>query len=173
MTVLFLDIATTTGWASGPASAERPAASGVIRLARGKDVSTAVKFGALLDWLVARLSAERHRMVIFEAPIGPGMDRAGLTNYSTKYLLTGLCAVAEAACHCTRTPVAQASAASIRKALLPAKPGKGEAKAAVLAEVRRRGFTPTDDNEADAIAGWLHATAEIRRLGDDYPAFKF
>lgn len=172
MTVLFLDIATTTGWASGPTGAERPAASGVIRLARGQDVPTAVKFGSLLDWLVARLSAERHSMVVFEAPIGPGIDRAGLTNYSTKYLLTGLCAVAEAACHCTRTPVAQASAASIRKTLRVKAP-KGKSKEYVLAEIRRRGFDPKDDNEADAIAGWLHAAAEIRRLGDDFPAFKF
>ena len=158
--LLFLDIATTTGWAAGSALSDRPSESGIIALPRTK--GTDAKFGAFLDWMVARLSAHRPRLVVFEAPIGPGMDRAGLTNYATKYTLTGLCAVAEAACAVSRVPCAQVSSAKIRKSLLGAKPPAKEAKAMVIAELHRRGYAPRDDNEADAIAGWLHSAAELR-----------
>ncbi len=158
--VLFLDIASTTGWAVGRLDADLPTESGSLRLGP-TGCASSVRFGALLAWLVLRLSETRHRLVVFEAPVGPGMQ--GVTNHKTQYLLTGLCAVTEAACDQTQTRVAQVSAQAVRKGLLGRKPPKGEGKAIVLMHVRALGLTPRDDNEADAIAGLLFTTAELRR----------
>ena len=113
-------------------------------------------FGGLLRWLGDRLTAKRYLRVVFEAPVGPGLDRAGVTNWKTKRRLIGLCAVAEAVAHATQHVVYEASAMTIRKHVLgigrPAEPKK-----AVMAAMRLEGFDPKDDNEADAIAGWIYA----------------
>lgn len=155
--ILFLDIATRTGWCVGAPGAVPT--SGTCRLGRtgAKDAEV---FGAMLAWLGGLLTEARFARVIFEAPVGPGM--VGKTNFSTMRRLNGLCAIAEAVCHQTQHPVYQASAASVRKVVL----GNGrpkDAKAAVMAEIRARGFDPADDNEADAIAGWLYACAMADR----------
>lgn len=162
MNILFLDIASTTGFAHGPISSGRPAASGTIRLP--KIGGTGAKFGGLMEWLVEFLSGRVGEAwtVVFEAPVGPGMDRFGKTNYQTKYTLTGLCAVAEAACNVTKFPCYQSSSAKIRKSVLGAKPAAGKAKAEVMAHLTAQGFTFRDDNEADAIAGWLHCAKVLR-----------
>lgn len=149
--IIFLDIATQMGWCVG-APGEVPR-SGTLRLARKGAPDEAV-FGGMMSWLGALLTESRFARVVFEAPVGPGM--AGKTNFATMRRLTGLCAISEAVCHQTQHPVYQASAASVRKVVL----GNGrpkDAKAAVMAEIRARGFDPADDNEADAIAGWIYA----------------
>lgn len=155
--ILFLDIATRTGWCVGVPGAVP--SSGTFRLGRtgAKDAEV---FGSMLAWLGGLLTEGRFARVIFEAPVGPGM--AGKTNFSTMRRLNGLCAIAEAVCHQTGHPVFQASAASIRKVVL----GNGRPenpKAAVMAEIRARGFDPADDNEADAISGWLYACEMAER----------
>ncbi len=157
--ILFLDIATTTGWCEGAPGA-RPE-SGTLRLCKtgGADAEA---FGGLLRWLGDRLTARRYLRVVFEAPVGPGMDRAGVTNWKTKRRLIGLCAVAEAVAHSTGHPVFEASAMTIRKHVL----GSGrpaEPKKAVMAAMRLSGFDPKDDNEADAIAGWIYACSVTER----------
>lgn len=156
--ILFLDIATQMGWCMGAPGA-RPT-SGTRRLGRKGAPDEAV-FGDMLSWLGELLTEARFARVVFEAPVGPGM--AGKTNFKTMRRLNGLCAIAEAVCHQTRHPVFQASAASIRKVVL----GNGrpkDAKAAVMAEMRARGFDPSDDNEADAIAGWLYTVAHVDKV---------
>ena len=155
--ILFLDLATRTGWCDGVLG-QRPE-SGTIRLGR-TGAADAEVFGAMMAWIGGRLDAVRYARVVFEAPVGPGM--AGKTQYKTARRLGGLCAVVEAVCHLTGHPVYQASASSIRKAVL----GTGrpeDPKQAVIAHVRSLGFDPADDNEADAIAGWLYACADFEK----------
>lgn len=161
--ILFLDLATTTGWCEG-APGSRPA-SGSRRLGR-TGASDAEVFGLTLGWLGDMLTSRRYAKVIFEAPVGPGM--AGRTNFKTMRRLNGLCAIVEAVCHQTGHPVFQASAMSIRKVVLGT--GKPEnPKQAVIAEMRRRGFDPADDNEADAIAGWIYACTIIDQRDPPLP----
>ena len=164
--MLFLDIATVTGWAVGPAHAELPVQSGSMRLG-SPGCASPIRFGAMLAWLVLRLSKTRHRLVVFEAPVGPGMG--GKTQHATQYLLTGLCAVTEAACNQTGTPVAQIGVQAIRRGVLGRQPPKGKGKELVLAHIRGLGLSPRDDNEADAIAGWLHSAAELRQRAAALP----
>lgn len=149
--ILFLDLATKTGWCDGIPDA-RPE-SGTMKLGR-TNASDAEVFGNLMAWLGARLSDRRYARVVYEAPVGPGMK--GKTQYKTARRLGGLCSIVEGVCHLTGHPVYQASASSIRKAVL----GNGRPenpKEAVIAHVRHLGFEPQDDNEADAIAGWHYA----------------
>lgn len=157
--ILFLDLATTTGWCEG-APGEKPV-SGRFRLCRsGGDDAEA--FGTLMRWLGDKLIATRYERVVYEAPVGPGMDRSGLTNWKTKRRLIGLCAVVDAATYLTSHPVFEASAITIRKHVL----GTGrpvDPKKAVMAAMKLEGFAPADDNEADAIAGWIYATSITER----------
>ncbi|MGA0615912.1 hypothetical protein [Paracoccus sp. KR1-242] len=151
--ILFLDLATQMGWCEGAPEA-RPV-SGTMRLGR-KGATDAEVFGTMMAWIGDRLSEKRYARVVFEAPVGPGM--AGKTQFKTARRLGGLCAIVEAVCHLTGHPVYQASASSIRKQVL----GDGRPenpKEAVIAHVQSLGFQPKDDNEADAIAGWLYACA--------------
>ena len=156
--ILFLDVATVTGWACGVPGGEPE--SGSVRLGRSGATDAEV-FGAMIDFLAPRAEGGKLRLIVYEAPVGPGMDRAGLTNFKTKARLLGLRGVVEGVCHQTRTECAQESAQRIRKSVLGARPPKGEAKAAVLAAVRARGFEPSGHDEADALAGWIHACSLI------------
>lgn len=154
--ILFLDIATKTGWAEG-LPGERPV-SGTYRLAP-EGAKPAAIFGGMLAFLGARLTAFRYRMIVYEAPMDP---RHMTTNINTARVLLGLPAVVEAVAHQTgHHAIREASVHDVRKHLLGGRPPNGEAKAAVIAAVRGLGFDPTDDNEADAIAGWAYAVSLV------------
>lgn len=154
--ILFLDIATTTGWAEG-LPGDRPV-SGKLRLAPEGSKPAAI-FGGMLAFLGARLSAFRYRMIVYEAPMDP---RHMKTNINTARVLLGLPAVVEAVAHQTgHHAIREANVHDVRKHLLGGRPAKGDAKREVIASLRGLGFDPADDNEADAIAGWLYAAAQV------------
>lgn len=156
--ILCLDLATTTGWASGRPFEPRAngflPASGSIRFGKsGADDGEVI--GKLMQWLKDQTTSTDFGMIVFEAPVGPGM--AGRTNFKTLARLVGMCKAVEAVCYLRKVPVYQASAASIRKEVLGT--GRPEnPKAAVMAEMRARGFDPADDNEADALALYFYAS---------------
>ncbi len=158
--ILFLDLATQMGWCEGiPGDSAKPV-SGTHRLAP-PGASPAAIFGGLIDWLATRLMAVRYQMVVYEAPMDP---RHMKTNLNTARVLLGLSAVVEGVAYQTgHYRLKEANVHDIRKHLLGHRPAKGEAKAAVMAAVSRAGFDPKDDNEADAIAGWIYSAA---LLGD-------
>ncbi|MDF3606532.1 hypothetical protein PE067_10510 [Paracoccus sp. DMF-8] len=151
--ILCLDLATTTGWASG-VPGERPVSHKVRFGKTGADDGEVI--GKLMQWLGDYITSTDFGMVVFEAPVGPGM--AGRTNFKTMARLVGMCKAVEAVCYLHNVPVYQASAATIRKEVLGT--GRPEnPKAAVMAEMRARGFDPADDNEADALALYFYASA--------------
>lgn len=158
--VLFLDLATTMGWCEGvPGTGDRPM-SGTIRLAPEGSPPAAV-FGGLLDFLITRLTTFRYRLIVYEAPMDP---RHMKTNINTARILLGMPAIVEAVAYQTgHHALREASVNDVRKSLLGYIPrrAKGDApaaqKAPVIAELRACGYEPKDDNEADAIAGWIFA----------------
>lgn len=153
--ILFLDIATVTGWCEG-LPGERPV-SGSIRLAPEGSKPAAI-FGGMMAFLGTRLTTFRYRRIVYEAPMDP---RHMKTNINTARVLLGLPAVVEAVAHQTgHHSLSEARVDDVRMHLLGARPAKGEAKRAVIGAVRAMGFDPTDDNEADAIAGWIYAVAQ-------------
>lgn len=162
--VLFLDLASTMGWAEGlPGTGERTA-SGTTRLAPAGSPPAAV-FGGLLDFLITRLTTFRYRLIVYEAPMDP---RHMKTNINTARMLIGMPAIVEAVAYQTgHHALREASVNDVRKHLLGYIPrrAKGDApnaqKAPVIAALRERGYEPKDDNEADAIAGWIYACAQI------------
>lgn len=154
--VLFLDLATTTGWCEG-VPGEKPT-SGTMRLAPPGSSPAAI-FGGLLDWLASRLTTFRYRMIVYEAPFDP---RHMKTNINTARVLLGLPAIVEAVAHQTGNHrIKEASVHDVRQHLLGRRPPKGEAKRVVMDRLRVLGYSPKDDNEGDAIAGWLYATALV------------
>lgn len=167
--ILFLDIATQTGWCEG-LPGEKPV-SGTIRLAPEGSKPAAI-YGGMLAFLGARLTAFRYRMIVYEAPMDP---RHMKTNINTARVLLGLPAVVEAVAHQTgHHAIREASVHDVRKLLLGRRPAKGDAKRDVIAAVRARGFDPADDNEADSIAGWLYAVAQVdpKAAKDTGPLFR-
>lgn len=156
--ILFLDLATITGWCEG-APRQKPT-SGRLRLGR-VGASDAEVLGTMLGWLADRLTEQRYSRVVYEAPVGPG--KKGKTTFQTQRRLLNLCGVVEAVSFQTGHPVYQASVQSIRKMVI----GDGrpeDPKAAVIAAMKREGFAPADDNEADAICGWIYATRMQDRI---------
>lgn len=151
--ILFLDLATTLGWAEG-VPGEKPRYGG-HRLAPPSSAQRAV-FGGMIQWLGTRLQAFRPRVVVYEAPRDPRhMGKA--TNFDTARSLIGLCAVVEGVCDRMGVyDVREADVNEIRKHFLPAgSPRTGSAvKRAVIQQCRRFGYDPADDNVADALAGW-------------------
>lgn len=158
--VLFLDIATTTGWCEGPVDGAKT--SGTMRLAPPGSSAAAVQ-GGMLAWLGERLTAFRYRAIVYEAPLDPRF-MGQKTNLNTARMLLGLCGVVEAVAHQTgHFNLSQVSVHDARHFLVGKRPPKGEGKAMAMRALRMQGFAFTDDNEADAIAGWLYACHLFKR----------
>lgn len=157
--ILALDIATTTGWAEG-LPGERPT-SGSLRLAPPGSPHAAV-YGAMMAFLGARLTAFHYRLVIFEAPLDPRWKGA-MTNTNTARLLLGLPAVVEAVAYQTGHAINEATSGDVRKHMLGCRPKAADAKPLVIAKARELGFSPRDDNEADALMLW-HYARDVKML---------
>jgi len=151
--ILFLDLARTTGWCEGEPNGTP--ISGTMRIAPDGSDSPAV-FGGMLKWLATRLQAFRPRTIVYEAPFDP--RHMSKTTFNTARMLLGLPAVVEATAYsCGVYDIREAHVNDIRRFLIGRTPKRQEAKAAVIEHLRGLGFDPADDNESDAIAGWLFA----------------
>lgn len=147
--VFFLDIATKSGWCEGEPGSKPIFGSLVLG---GEGAEHPAKNGALFKFLGGRFQAFRPRAFVYEAPLA--------RNASTAELLMGLAGTAQAAAYLCGVPIIrQSHVSSVRAFFLPkGSPRGGPAvKQAVIAECRRRGYEPQNDDEADAIAGWEHA----------------
>lgn len=159
--ILFLDLARRTGWALGePGGALR---SGSTALARDK-APLGELFTGLDAWLTAMIGDHRPGVVAFEQPMDP-RHMGGKTTFHTVRLLIGLAAQAEATCFRLKVPhVFECSVSDVRKHVVGKVPRGGgkEAKKAVIGALRIQGFGKIrDDNEADAVAGWLYTEAVL------------
>lgn len=153
--IIFLDLARQMGFCEG-APGELPT-SGSLRLGASGS-GRAVVQGELLRFLSQRVQAMTYREIAYEAPMDP---RHMKTNINTARMLIGMPAVVEAVAIASRHhQVSEHSVHDIRSYLLGFKPKKGEAKQAVIDKLTSLGFAPADDNEADAIAGWLYVCAK-------------
>ncbi len=151
--ILALDLARVTGWACGrPGDVPR---SGSVVLAR-EGYSTAAVLCGCRDFLTGFLIEHPTvQLVVFESPLIP-MFRKGQTTIATIRQLMGLCAVVEELLYSkTGYDVREARVADIRTHFLGSNKHKREqAKRLTIAACRARGWTPADDNAADALALW-------------------
>lgn len=138
MTLLALDLGTTTGWARHGT----PILSGTWDLKPRRFDGGGMRFVRFEAQLtgVHRLKPIT-RVAYEEVRMHRGVDAA--------HIYGGLQAVLTAWCEGQKIPYEAIHYAHIKRALT----GKGNAnKAAMIEAVKAKGFSPKDDNEADAIA---------------------
>lgn len=148
MIVLALDLATRVGWATdglaGPIHGTR-------QLPKGDRAAALYMMGRFLKTKVSESAPD---LIVFETPVmtGPGLIMAE----ATARLLIGMAGVVEAICHSMRIEYADVPVNTIRKFFTD----NGRAKKAdVLERCHQIGWSPKDDNEADALALWAYAKA--------------
>ena len=145
-TVLALDLGTTTGWAMQ--LADGAIVSGTVSFRPGRYEGGGMRFLRFRSWLEEMLrSAPGLATVHFEeVRRHVGTDAA--------HIYGGFLAHLAAWCEMKMIPYQGVSVGTIKRHAT----GKGNAdKQAVIAAIKSRGFAPTDDNEADAIAILLWA----------------
>lgn len=147
--VLALDLGTTTGWALRPAGSGG-ITSGTVVFRPSRFEGGGMRYLRFRGWLgeMAGLSDGIARVVFEEVRAHAGTDAA--------HIYGGFLAHLSAWCEERSVPYEGVPVGTIKRFAT----GRGNAdKAAVVAAMRARGFAPADDNEADAIALLLWATA--------------
>lgn len=162
--ILALDISKSAcGWAFG-VPGDKPL-SGVHRLGGPSHTDDEVWRNAMV-WLNERMAFHRPDIVAMEAAImssAPG--QGGFTNPHSQILLLGLQAVMRTVVKARLPGAAVLVAPSSARKTFTGKGtyGKGEAKAAVQQEARRRLWLSLDEldpDRADALAVWCHVAAQ-------------
>ena len=140
-TILALDLGTTTGWAIH--NNKQIIKSGTINLKPNKFEGGGMVFIRFIRWLVDLKNAEDSiDLVFFEA-----VRRHNGTDAAHKY--GGFVAILTAFCEHTQIPYQGVPVGTIKKHIT----GKGNAtKYDVIEAVKKKGFKPIDDNEADSLA---------------------
>ena len=138
MTVLALDLGTTTGWAM---RLNGQVFSGTVSLKPSRYDGGGMRYLRFTRWL-DEMAAEPLGAVYFEeVRRHAGTDAA--------HVYGGLMATLTAWCELRGIPYEGVPVGTIKKHAT----GKGNAnKDAMIAAARARGFDPKDDNEADALA---------------------
>ncbi|MBB5224633.1 hypothetical protein HNP73_004604 [Amaricoccus macauensis] len=144
--ILALDLGTSTGWASR--SAEGLITSGTASFRPGRYDGGGMRYLRFTNWLtgIDRLSGPVAAIWFEEVRRHAGTDAA--------HVYGGLMATLTAWAELRGVPYAGVPVGTIKRHAT----GKGNApKEAMVASARARGFSPADDNEADAIALLLWA----------------
>lgn len=140
--MLALDLSTRTGWALGR-DQEAPR-HGVWELSP-HDNSLGARFSALAASLEDALAVMAPDLVVMEAPLPPQAQTA----MYTARLQFGLAAVSEMICSERSVSIEEARADEVRSLVMGrARPGKE----AIVAWCRTQGWSPAEDNDADALA---------------------
>lgn len=145
--MLALDLGTTTGWALR--STDGLITSGTLSLRPGRFDGGGMRYLRFANWLaeIDRLSGPMAAIYFEEVRRHLGTDAA--------HIYGGFLATVTSWCERKGVAYQGVPVGTIKRHAT----GKGNAgKQAVLAAVRARGFSPADDNEADAIALLLWAT---------------
>ncbi len=145
-TILALDLGTTTGWALR--DADGLITSGTVSLRPGRFDGGGMRYLRFTSWLteIDQLSGPIAAIWFEEVRRHAGTDAA--------HVYGGLMATLTAWAELRGVPYEGVPVGTIKRHAA----GKGNAdKAAMVAAIRARGFSPTDDNEADAIAILLWA----------------
>lgn len=144
--ILALDLGSRTGWALR--STAGTITSGTQDFSPRRFEGGGMRYLRFTDWLVeiAMLSRGLGRVVFEEVRRHLGTDAA--------HIYGGFLGALTSWCEEHEVPYQGVPVGTVKRFIA----GKGNAdKSAVIAAVRVRGFTPTDDNEADAIAILLWA----------------
>ncbi|WP_245584082.1 hypothetical protein [Rubritepida flocculans] len=145
--VLALDLGTTTGWALR--GRDGGITSGTMTFRPGRFEGGGMRFLRFRAWLteVADLSGGLARIAFEEVRRHVSTD--------SSHVYAGFLATLTAWCEQAGIAYEGVPVGTIKRFAT----GRGNAdKAAMVAAMRARGFAPTDDNEADAIALLLWAT---------------
>ena len=145
--LMALDLGTTTGWALSPPGG--PIASGTVSFRPSRYDGGGMRYLRFRNWLNQLPQGGDVIQAVFfeEVRRHVGTDAA--------HVFGGLLATLTAWCEEHGIAYQGVPVGTIKRHIT----GKGNAdKAAVIAAVRARGFNPTDDNEADALAILLWAT---------------
>jgi hypothetical protein len=145
--ILALDLGTTTGWALR--GSDDRITSGTMTFRPSRFEGGGMRYLRFNGWLqeIARLGGPFHRIVFEEVRRHVGTDAA--------HVFGGLLATLTAWAEMHSIPYEGVPVGTIKRFAT----GKGNAdKAAMIAAMKARGFTPADDNEADALALLLWAT---------------
>jgi Holliday junction resolvasome RuvABC endonuclease subunit len=138
MKVVAFDLGTTVGYASKGDTIQ----SGVAKFSQDRFAGGGARYLAFKKWLVNYLLENKPEEVVFEK-----VHRHAGT--AAAHVYGGLCAILMAECERVEIPYQGYDVGAIKKFWT----GKGNAKKpAMIAEAKRRGFDPADDNEADALA---------------------
>lgn len=166
-TILALDLASQFGWAEG-APGETPR-FGSKRFAPAGAEPEDVFAGAIRE-MTPRLAAFPPRVLVFETP-SLFQLRDGKSNPRTVEVLFGLPAIIQGLARHFRVPIIRkASANSVRKHFIGnGRMPRAQAKKAVVAECRRRGWNVRNDDEGDACALWDYAASIIQSPGQNPP----
>lgn len=154
MTILALDLGTTTGWATVDRLLDRRGLllSGTWDLRGGRFEGGGMRFVRFKSQLEKLYALDRVSRVAYEE-----VRRHVATDAAHVY--GGLQAVLTSWCEIEKIPYEAVPVGTIKKHLT----GKGNAdKAAMIAAVRAKGYTPKDDNEADAIALLLYMLTDAK-----------
>jgi hypothetical protein len=140
--ILALDLGTKTGWAATPAAVFNPgASSGTQNFAQGKFAGGGQRFLAFERWLSSNWQNTTKEVVFEAVRRHVGTDAA--------HIYGGLLAILTKWCEERGIPYQGVPVGTIKKHAT----GKGNAKKPdMLAAAQSWGFSPKDDNEADAIA---------------------
>jgi len=144
--VLALDLGTTTGWALR--AADGLITSGTTSFRPGRYDGGGMRYLRFTNWLaeIERLSGPIAAIWFEEVRAQRGVDAS--------HVYGGLMATLTAWAELRGVPYAGVPVGTIKRHAT----GHGNApKAAMIASARERGFSPADDNEADAIAILLWA----------------
>lgn len=139
MTGLAFDLGTTTGWAALTASGVQ---SGVLKLKGGRFEGGGMRFVRFADQVGELLDRVKPSWVCFEeVRRHAGTDAA--------HVYGGLMAILTGLCEKRPVPYEGVPVGTIKKFWT----GSGNAdKGRMMNEAVKRGFRPSDDNEADALA---------------------
>lgn len=154
-TVLFLDIATRTGWAFDDADGTRPRV-GTFKAPPHGVGEYGPPCSRFQRWLTDICTTFRPDIVAFEAPLARPATRDGkiVTNANTARLLLGFATIAEVVAHDLSISCREVNVGTVKKAFA----GSGRAeKKDILERCAELGWSVKDHNEADAAAGWACA----------------
>lgn len=149
LNVLALDLGTTCGWAV--ATREGKQRSGNFRLDPAKLGGNGRRWIAFREWLTATAREVGGVQVVYVEDV-----RRHVSNLSAR-VYCGYLAMLEAWCAANNIPLHGVGVGTIKKHWT----GKGNAdKDAMVIEAKRRGYTVTDDNHADALAILAYAVEQ-------------
>lgn len=145
-----LDLGTRTGWACALPGAEP--VHGHIRLPA--DRGDGAFFSAFRRFLLDHITVHAPRLIVYEAPL----ITASATSMATVFRLFGLAAHTVEMAHIREVRCEPANNATVKKFVTD----NGRAKKPeVMDAIRARGWSPDDENEADALAVLLWAESRF------------